>query len=178
MKAKDLIILGGAVALFLLWKNQKDKTVSTSATNVATPTTGATSQVNSFPTLPSSEPEQVYGLNLPTGMDLPSLTGGTGVSTEVAIQQGGLVTEPAPAVVQAPPLGIEESLNLGGIKPIVRDVTPIDNTPRPVVILPTKEVVTIEPKPVPVVTPKELVEIEPKATPVVWNPKTQVYETM
>lgn len=178
MKAKDFMIIGGAVALLLLWKNQKDKIVSTSSTNGATPFNESTSQVDSFPTFPSSEPEQVYGLNLPTGMDLPSLTGGTGVSTEVAIQQGGLVTEPAPAVVHAPPLGIEESLQLGGIKPIVRDVTPIDNTPRPVTILPTKEVVVINPKPVPVVTPKELVELDPKATPVVWNPKTQLYETM
>jgi hypothetical protein len=178
MKAKDFIIIGGAVALFLLWKNQKDKTVSTSSTNVATPTNGATSQVDSFPTLPSNEAEQVYGLNLPTGMDLPALTGGTGVRTEIAIQQGGLVTEPAPAVVQAPPLGIEESLQLGGFMPIVRDVTPIDNTPRPVTILPSKEVVVIEPRPTPVVVPKELVEIEPKATPVVWNPKTKFYETM
>jgi hypothetical protein len=134
MKAKDYIIIGGAVALFLLWKN-KNKKVGTSSTTTggyegATTTavktggyampkqsTAGTSQVTSFPT-PSNEPEQINGLGLPTGMDLPVLTAGTGIPTEVAIQEGGVLTAPEPIIVHAPPLQIEEALELGGIKPI------------------------------------------------------------
>ena len=99
----------------------------------ATPTTGGatagTSQVTSFPTPTSTEPEQVFGLGLPTGMDLPILTAGTGVPTEVAVQQGGVSTTPTPIIVHAPPLGIEESLGLGGIKPINKPTIGLASAP-------------------------------------------------
>ena len=133
MKAKDYIIIGGAIALFLLWKNKKNKKVTTSTTNEngsqsgsssapsgsASAPTGA-SQTTTTPT--SNEPEQIFGASLPTGMDLPVLTAGTGVPTEVAVQQGGVSTTPTPAIVHAPALEIEESLVLGGIKPIVKPI--------------------------------------------------------
>lgn len=57
-------------------------------------------------------------------MDLPILTAGTGISTEVAVQQGGVSTTPTPAFTPPPPLGIEESLDLSGIKPIVKPFKP------------------------------------------------------
>jgi hypothetical protein len=130
MKAKDYIIIGGAIALFLYWKNKTKKASTSTTTGGATTnggvTTGSgtatagTSQVTSFPTPTSTEPEQVFGLGLPIKMDLPILTAGTGVPTEVAVQQGGVSTTPTPAIVHAPPLEIEESLVLGGIKPIVK----------------------------------------------------------
>jgi hypothetical protein len=75
-------------------------------------------------------------------MDLPILTAGTGIPTEVAVQQGGVVTTPEPAIVHAPPLGIEEALNLGGIKPIVKnDVkpTPILVSTDPIVVVPREK---------------------------------------
>jgi hypothetical protein len=138
MKAKDYIIIGGAVALFLLWKNKTKKdststivgssgTGTIAPTGTATPTTGGatagTSQVTVLDTPPpSNEPEQVFGLGLPTGMDLPVLTAGTGVPTEVAVQLGGVRTNPTPALVGQPAFEIEESLILGGIKPIVKPI--------------------------------------------------------
>lgn len=156
MKAKDYIIIGGAIAIYLLWKNSKTKKVSTStATNGgigggATSTSGAT-QGGAMPT--SNEPEQVYGLSLPSGMDLPVLTAGTGVPTEVAVQQGGVVTTPTPAIVQAPVLAIEESLVLGGIKPIKR---PLEFEPAPIVIPTKSESVDFTPRPKPTLTYAEL----------------------
>ena len=137
MKAKDFIIIGGAVALFLLWQKNKTKKLSTSTAEATTKedvstTTGGgtagggtagvgTSQVNTFPTPTSTEPQQVFGLGLPIGMDLPVLTAGTGVPTEVAVQQGGVSTTPTPAIVQVPTISTEESLSLGNIRPVVRE---------------------------------------------------------
>ena len=75
-------------------------------------------------------------------MDLPVLTAGTGVPTEVAVQQGGVSTTPTPAIVHAPALQIEESLVLGGIKPIVKPtVKPFPIKPElfdtePIVVMP------------------------------------------
>jgi hypothetical protein len=116
MKAKNYIIIGGAIALFLLW--QKNKTTKSSTSTIAEGETATTE--TSQATSTSSEPEQVFGMGLPSGMDLPILTAGTGVPTEVAVQQGGVVTTPTPAIVSVPALQIEESLALGGIKPIVK----------------------------------------------------------
>ena len=145
MKAKDYIIIGGAIALFLLWKQNKTKKLSTS-----TATNGGIGG-GAMPT--SNEPEQVYGLNLPTGMDLPVLTAGTGVPTEVAVQQGGVVTTPTPAIIQAPVLAVEESLILGGIKPIKR---PLEFEPAPIVITPKPEPIEFTPRPRPTLTYAEL----------------------
>jgi hypothetical protein len=75
-------------------------------------------QTPTFPAPISNQPEQVYGLTLPASMDLPVLTAGTGVPTEVAVQQGGVVTTPTPAIVPAPVLTTQEALNTGGVRPI------------------------------------------------------------
>jgi hypothetical protein len=146
MKAKDYIIIGGsAVALLLLWKNRKDKTItptiratpnSSSITQTTGGATAGTSQVASFLTPTTNEPEQVFGLGLPTGMDLPILTAGTGIPTEVAIQQGGVITMPKPAIVQPVNMTIEESLTSGNINPIEKPtVNPF----------PIKELLNVEP---------------------------------
>lgn len=158
MKSKDYIIIGGAIVIYLLWKNSKTKKVSTSTATDggigggATSTSGAT-QGGAMPT--SNEPEQVYGLNLPSGMDLPVLTAGTGVPTEVAVQQGGVVTTPTPAIVETPALAIEESLVLGGIKPIKRPLE-IEPIQAPIVITPKPTPIVITPRPVPTITKAEL----------------------
>lgn len=142
MKTTTYILIGGgAVALFLLWQRNKNKNViSTTAEATAPSTSTATTPVNNFapnpvkqvggaplnnvapqtPTFPApstNQPEQVYGLNLPASMDLPVLTAGTGVPTEVAVQQGGVVTTPTPAIAPTPPLTTQESLTLSGVRP-------------------------------------------------------------
>ena len=119
MKVKDYIIIGGAVALYFLWKN-KNKKDNTSLTYEGATTTGGV----------SNNPQQVFGLGLPENMDLPVLTAGTGISTEVAIQQGGVMTQPRPAIVQQPILGTEEALISSGIRPVPRPTEPIIIVPR------------------------------------------------
>ena len=123
MKSKDYVILGIAVAIYLMWKNSKTKTTTTTTTGNGTGTTGGgvTGGVTTMPT--SNEPEQIFGASLPSGMDLPVLTAGTGTPTEVGVQEGLGNTTPTPVIVQTPVLAIEESLVLGGIKPIKRDET-------------------------------------------------------
>jgi hypothetical protein len=129
MKSKDFVILGIAVAIYLLWKNSKT-TTTTGTISTGTGTTGgvATSEGGVKPTgttitPTSNEPEQIFGASLPSGMDLPVLTAGTGTPTEVGVQEGLGNTTPTPVIVQTPVLAIEESLVLGGIKPIKRDET-------------------------------------------------------
>jgi hypothetical protein len=166
MKAKDYIIIGGAVALFLLWKNKNKKVGTSTTTTEGTTTTvsprplkmphfqmgynpdfkfdfgtknptAGTSQVTVLETPPpSNEPEQVFGVGQPSGMDLPVLTAGTGIPTEVAIQQGGVITTPKPAIVQPINMTIEESLTAGNINPIEKPtVNPF----------PIKELLNVEP---------------------------------
>ena len=147
MKATNYIIIGGgALALLLLFKNKQKTKASTSSTTTGGTTTGGTttgattiggnatagtSQVTSFPTPTSNEPEQVFGLGLPIGMDLPILTAGTGIPTEVAVQQGGVSTMPTPAITPPPPLGIEE-----GLEPLRIYPTDAPRPYRPTVNLP------------------------------------------
>ena len=119
MKTKDILLVGaGATIIYLLWRRSKkakdlkvisggNGTIGGTSTNAGAITSGAT----------STKPEQVFGLNLPSGMDLPNLTAGTGVPTEVAVQQGGIVTTPTPAIATTPVLSIEDALG-SGIKPI------------------------------------------------------------
>jgi hypothetical protein len=126
MKAKDYIIIGGAVALYFLWKN-KNKKDSTSSTTEGTTTTGGA----------SNEPQQVFGLGLPENMDLPVLTAGTGIPTEVAIQQGGVMTQPRPAIIQQAILGTEEALISSGVRPIPRPTEP--SNVEPIIIVPRTE---------------------------------------
>ena len=123
MKSKDYVILGIAVAIYLMWKNSKTKTTTTTTTGNGTGTTGGgvTGGGTTMPT--SNEPEQIFGASLPSGMDLPVLTAVTGTPTEVGVQEGLGNTTPTPVIVQTPVLAIEESLVLGGIKPIKRDET-------------------------------------------------------
>lgn len=56
MKAKKFIIIGGAIALFLLWKNRKDKTISSTKPNVVMNTSTfedvATSTPSGTPIIP------------------------------------------------------------------------------------------------------------------------------
>lgn len=146
MKSKDYVILGIAVAIYLMWKNSKTKTTTTTTTTGnGTGTTGGGVNSGSVvtgggTTMPTSnEPEQVYGLDLPTGMDLPVLTAGTGIPTEVGVQQGLGNTTPTPIVEPIKQISTEDVLILGGIKPIVKDTTPqvldIPQTP----IIPTTQ---------------------------------------
>ena len=55
------------------------------------------SGTNIVPT--SNEPEQIFGLTLPSGMDLPVLTAGNGTPTEVGVQQGLGNTTPTPILI-------------------------------------------------------------------------------
>lgn len=115
MKSKDYIILGGAIAIYLLWKNSKTK--KTTASGGVAGGTG-TSQGTTMPT--SNEPEQIFGASLPSGMDLPVLTAGTGVATEVALQEGLGNTTPTPAIVPPKTLATIQALEISDIKPIVK----------------------------------------------------------
>ena len=138
MKAKDYIIIGGAVALFLYWKN-KNKIVGTStttggattggATTGGATTTGATTTGGTTTGGTTTGGTTTGGATTIKGANivdvLTDIRGGSirgGLDTEVAIQQGGVVTTPTPAIVHAPALEIEESLVLGGIKPIVKPI--------------------------------------------------------
>lgn len=148
MKSKDYIILGSAVVIYLLWKNSKTKKTTTSTATDGGLTTGGGATGGGTTTMPTSnEPEQIYGLNLPTGMDLPVLTAGTGTPTEVGVQQGLGTTTPIPVVAPIKEVSTEEILVMGGIKPIVKDTT----TP-PVLDIPQ---VPIIPKPQPMDYPKD-----------------------
>jgi hypothetical protein len=139
MKSKDYIILGTAVAVYLLWKNSKTKKTTTSTTTGGGVTAGGGATGGGTTTPTKSEPEQVYGLDLPTGMDLPVLTAGTGTPTEVGVQQGLGTTTPIPVVAPIKEVSTEEILVMDGIKPIVKDTTPqvldIPQTP----IIPTTQ---------------------------------------
>ena len=108
MKTNDILIIGaGATIVYLLWKRSK-KTNSLESLTGGNGTSGSiTFGGNAMPL----QPEQVYGLNLPSGMDLPNLTGGTGTPTEIAVQQGGVLTTPTPAIVTTPVLSVNEALN-------------------------------------------------------------------
>jgi len=122
MKTKDILIIGaGATIVYLLWKKSK-KTNSLESLTGGNGTSGsATIEGNSMPPLGGNamplQPEQVYGLNLPAGMDLPVLTAGTGVPTEVAVQNGGVLTTPTPALVTTPAMDSNEAL--GGLLNVI-----------------------------------------------------------
>jgi hypothetical protein len=125
MKSKDYIIIGSAIAIYLLWKNSKTKTTTKSisgggATGSGIVGSGAiVSGTNIVPT--SNEPEQIFGLTLPSGMDLPVLTAGNGTPTEVGVQQGLGNTTPTPILTPIKEVSTEDVLILGGIRPIARD---------------------------------------------------------
>jgi hypothetical protein len=118
MKTKDILLVGaGATIIYLLWRRSKKAkdTKGLGALNETTDganTGGAMTGMgmnsgrpftNAMPLqgglvtnipLVSTKPEKIYPLELPPNMDLPNLTGGTGVPTEVAVQQGGVLTTP------------------------------------------------------------------------------------
>jgi hypothetical protein len=128
MKTKDILLVGaGATIIYLLWRRSKkakdlkglagtNGTIGGTSGATTGATTGATNGATNGAI--SSEPEQVYGLQLPPNMDLPNLTGGTGISTEVAVQQGGVITTPTPIISNTPIMSIEDSLSAGNISPI------------------------------------------------------------
>lgn len=137
MKTKDILLVGaGATIIYLLWRRSKkakdSKVFAGGNGTIGGASTGAIPSGGA-----SSMPE--YQLNLPPNMDLPNLTGGTGVPTEVAVQQGGIPTSPTPAIVTAPLLSIEDALG-GGIRPI-------KTTPAPTPVLQPIEYPISEPRP-------------------------------
>jgi hypothetical protein len=115
MKTKDILLVGaGATIIYLLWRRSK-KAKDTKGLGALNETTdGATTGgamsgmgMNSGKPIPNAMPilsdvlntpkpikDVIYPLELPPNMDLPNLTGGTGVPTEVAVQQGGVLTTP------------------------------------------------------------------------------------
>jgi hypothetical protein len=116
MKTKDILIIGaGATIVYLLWKRSKKNNSLESLTGGNGTSGNVTTGGNAMPL--QSEPEQVYGLNLPAGMDLPVLTAGTGVPTEVAVQNGGVLTTPTPALVTTPAMDSNEAL--GGLLNVI-----------------------------------------------------------
>jgi hypothetical protein len=126
MKTKGYVILGTAVAIYLLWKNSKNKKTTTSTTIEGVEvTTGGGVTGGGTTTMPTSnEPEQIFGASLPTGMDLPVLTAGTGVPTEVGVQEGLGNTTPIPVLAPIKEVSTEDILVMSGITPIVKDTTP------------------------------------------------------
>jgi hypothetical protein len=111
MKTNDILLVGaGATIVYLLWKRSKKAKDVKSLTGGSGATTGAISSGATTGAI-STKPEQVYGLELPPNMDLPNLTAGTGTSTEIAVQQGGVLTTPTPAIVTTPVLSVNEALN-------------------------------------------------------------------
>lgn len=138
MKTKDILIIGaGATIVYLLWKrSEKAKSLQGLAGGSGTigGTTGTTTTGATTTGAVSSEPEQVYGLNLPASMDLPVLTAGTGTPTEVAVQNGGVVTTPTPAIVTTPALSTNDAL--GGV---------INVIPKTDEVLPPKGFPTLSP---------------------------------
>lgn len=130
MKTTDFILIGGAIGLFLFFKNKnKENQTIINTNNIpnASPTKPpVTSQVNTFPVLqPSVDSQVATQLIVPVTMDLPNLTAGSGVPTENALQQGGVLTTLTPLIVPSPNLTIEESLQSGGIKPLVKPFKPL-----------------------------------------------------
>ena len=160
MKTKNLIIIGGLVALYLILINSKNRMTDVSdtdeeqsaeestntinqggggggsmsgggtsttpqtsqATTPTTPTAG-TSQVTVMPKPIVKPTIRVVDLDVPTNMDLPALTSGTGIKTETAIQEGGVETTPKPAIVTPPVLSTDESLISGGVRPLIKPTT-------------------------------------------------------
>jgi hypothetical protein len=134
MKAKDFIIIGGAIALFYLYQKNKTKklvtTTDTTTLNEPTPSGESTSVVQEIVTGTKGQsaikevmitpvrnldvvptiPTPVTPITNPT---LPSET-----PTEVAIQTGGVSTVLQPAIIPQPILSTEESLIVGNIRPI------------------------------------------------------------
>jgi len=137
MKTKDILLVGaGATIIYLLWRrSKKAKDSQGLAGGNGTIDGASTGAISSGGIVPISYQQ----LNLPPNMDLPNLTAGTGVPTEVAVQQGGIPTSPTPAIVTAPLLSIEDALG-GGIRPI-------KTTPAPTPVLQPIEYPISEPRP-------------------------------
>jgi hypothetical protein len=137
MKTKDILLVGaGATIIYLLWRrSKKAKDSQGLAGGNGTIDGASTGAISSGGIVPISYQQ----LNLPPNMDLPNLTAGTGVPTEVAVQQGGVPTSPTPAIVTAPLLSIEDALG-GGIRPI-------KTTPAPTPVLQPIEYPISQPRP-------------------------------
>ena len=140
MKAKDFIIIGGAIALYYLYQKNKTKTSMTStaeteaeAQEESTPSGGGGGGGGGMPsggtsTLISNQPEQIFGVTLPSGGTTsgspavvtiaPVETSPIKTITNPEIIVGG--TTPVPALVPMPIQTPEEALISGGIRPIVK----------------------------------------------------------
>ena len=137
MKTKDILLVGaGATIIYLLWRrSKKAKDSQGLAGGNGTIDGASTGAISSGGIVPISYQQ----LNLPPNMDLPNLTAGTGVPTEVAVQQGGVPTSPTPAIVTAPLLSIEDALGDG--------IRPIKTTPAPTPVLQPIEYPISQPRP-------------------------------
>jgi hypothetical protein len=143
MKAKDFIIIGGAIALYYLYQKNKTKTSSTStaeseAQEEATPSGGGggggsmpsgASSMPSTPKPPTPKPSTPILGTIIGGTTLGGeaiFTGNTPVSTissaDTPIRNitNPISTTLVPAIVPPPTQTPEESLLSGGIRPIVK----------------------------------------------------------
>ena len=110
MKTKDILLVGtGATIIYLLWKRSKKAKELKNLAGGSVTTGGFKPSQTSGAV--STKPEKIYPLELPPNMDLPNLTGGTGTPTEIAIQQGGVLTTPTPVIVATPILSVNDALN-------------------------------------------------------------------
>jgi hypothetical protein len=136
MKAKDFIIIGGAIALFYLYQKNKTKNSSvstdTESQDEATPSGGGGGgggmpiitmpiKTNPIPATPkpltpkggtTSGGEAIF-----TGV-IPIRSTTNSVSSPITNISNPTVTAPQPAIIPAPSLTTEESLISGGIRPI------------------------------------------------------------
>jgi hypothetical protein len=121
MKTKEILLVGaGATIIYLFWKRStkaKDSKslVGTIGGTLPNIQMGKPEDVT-IKTLP---PDKIYPLELPPNMDLPNLTKGTGVDTEIAIQQGGVLTTPTPIISDVPPTG-----NVPSMPEQVQEISP------------------------------------------------------
>lgn len=170
MKTKNILLVGSvALILYLLMKQKKNTNFQSNLTNSDTNSGGASA---SSPILPSqntsNEPEQVYGLNLPSTMDLPVLTPSTGVPTEVAVQQGGVDTTLTPAIVIPRPLPTTDVVSAINVIPretqTVNSSVSIPSSNTASVSLPSNDTVNPAIQPRPRAEIIDLPEIEPTGT--------------
>jgi hypothetical protein len=168
MESKNLIIIGGAIALFYLYqKNKTKKSISvmdiqnqdTATQNggmpmpsggtpkpiVATPIkvnevvqpisatvtgSGATFTGNtSVSTLSPSATNPIRPISETEIISTPSINNPAPIVTpiEVAIQQGGVSTNPRPHIAPEPSATIEEALISGGVAPIIKSTGTLSN---------------------------------------------------
>lgn len=155
MKAKDLIIIGGAIALFYLYQKNKTKKLSTTtaeaeAQDEATQSGGGGGLVGGgLNGGTTSGGGAVFTGSIKPNSTVKSNTNLTPTinpisATEISIQEGGVQTAPQPAIVPPPIMTPSDSLIIGGITPIVKPI------PELIQVIPDSEIkpLTIKTKPI------------------------------